>query len=117
MRLLGSDVGWKKNDITDGLSNTLLAGEAAGNFKPWGYPANARDPALGINKTPDGFGGPWISKKGANFMFADASIRFFTDDIDPAVLKALSTPNGGESVKPPPPARLAIGARSAADDR
>jgi hypothetical protein len=100
-RILGSDVAWKFKDITDGTSNTLLAGEAAGNFKPWGYPANARDPALGINQTPDGFGAPW-GVRGAGeaiFMFADGSVRLIKEDIDPATLKALSTPNGGESVK------------------
>jgi hypothetical protein len=101
VKILGSEVAWKFKDITDGLSNTLLVGEAAGNFKPWGYPANSRDPALGINKTPDGFGAPWQIKgaKGALFMFADGSTRFLKEDIDPATLKALSTPNGGESVK------------------
>jgi len=101
VRILGSDVAWKMKDITDGLSNTLLAGEAAGNFKPWGYPANSRDPALGINKTSDGFGARWqvLGAKGAVFTFADGSVRFIKEDIDHATLKALSTPNGGESVK------------------
>jgi prepilin-type processing-associated H-X9-DG protein len=98
-RVLGGDVGWKMKDITDGLSNTLLAGEVAGNFKPWGHPANWRDPALGINSTPDGFGAPWQTTKGANFSFADGSVRFIKEDIDPVTLKALSTPNGGESVE------------------
>ncbi len=71
----------------------------AGNFKPWGYPANWRDPALGINKSPNSFGAPWRSTKGANFTFADGSVRFIKEDIDPATLKSLSTPNGGESIK------------------
>jgi hypothetical protein len=100
VRILGSDVAWKFKDITDGLSNTLIAGEAAGNFKAWGYPANSRDPALGINQTPDGFGAPW-GKGGtgeAIFTFADGSVRVIKEDIDPVTLKALSTPNGGESV-------------------
>src|SRR5712692_8163099 len=68
-RVLGGEKAWKWSDITDGTSNTLLTGEASGNFKPWSYPANWRDPALGINKTPDGFGGPWRSARGANFTF------------------------------------------------
>ena len=32
------------SDITDGTVNTILAGEAAGNFQPWGHPENCRDP-------------------------------------------------------------------------
>jgi hypothetical protein len=45
-------------DITDGTTNTILIGEVAGNFKPWGHPANVRDPAVGVNQSADGFGGP-----------------------------------------------------------
>ena len=97
VRVLGGTSPWALEKITDGTSNTLLAGEAAGNYKPWGYPANWRDPALGINRSPDGFGGPFPN--GANFSFADGSVRFLSDKIDPGVLKALSTPNGGEEIK------------------
>ena len=32
-------------------------------------------------------------------MFGDASVRFINNDIDPKVLKALSTPNGGEVIE------------------
>jgi prepilin-type processing-associated H-X9-DG protein len=84
--------------ITDGTSNTILAGEAAGNYKPWGHPRNWRDPALGINASPDGFGSPW--KGGANMAMADGSVRFIHNDIDPGVLRALATPAGGEPVPP-----------------
>src|SRR5262249_20960676 len=73
IRILGSDVAWKMQDITDGLSNTILAGEVAGNFKPWGPPANSRDPALGINQGSNGFGGPW-RRYGAVFLFADGHV-------------------------------------------
>jgi hypothetical protein len=92
-RLLGGDVTWSIKQITDGTANTILMGEAAGNYKPWGEPTNWRDPAVGINRTPDGFGSPL---RGANFAFADASLRFLSEKIDPEVLKALSTPAGGE---------------------
>jgi hypothetical protein len=37
-RLLGGSKKWALAQITDGASNTLLLGEAAGNFKPWGSP-------------------------------------------------------------------------------
>jgi Protein of unknown function (DUF1559) len=92
-RLLGGDVPWSIERIADGTANTLLMGEAAGNYKPWGHPTNWRDPALGINQTPDGFGSPL---SGATFAMADASVRFLSEKIDPQVLKALSTPAGGE---------------------
>lgn len=84
-------------DVTDGTSNTVLAGEVSQNFKPWGHPVNWRDPALGINKSPEGFGGPKPTA-GAQFLFMDGSVRFLSDDVDPAVLRAISTPAGGEKV-------------------
>lgn len=84
--------------ITDGTSNTLLIGTAAEQFKPWGHPANLRDPALGINRHPTGFGGPqhW---RGALMLMCDGSVRFFSNDTDPQIMKALGTPAGGESLE------------------
>jgi prepilin-type processing-associated H-X9-DG protein len=84
--------------IADGESQTIMAGEVAGGFKPWGFPANWRDPAEGINRSPDGFGSPHPS--GANVLFVDGSVRFLKDSIDPRVLKPLSTPAGGEIIAP-----------------
>jgi hypothetical protein len=85
-------------DVKDGLSNTILGGEVIANFKPWGDPVNWRDPADGLAKSPDGFGGPW---KGGftNIFFMDGAVRTIRNDIDPQVLKALSTPAGGEDTR------------------
>ena len=84
-------------DFPDGSSNTLLLGEAAGNYRCWGHYANWRDPALGINTTPDGFGNP--SPRGfACFVMADGSVRTLSNRTSPEVLKALSTPAGGEKL-------------------
>ena len=67
-----------------------------GNLLPWGHPANARDPAVGLGH-PAGFGGPW--RGGAtNVVLADGAATFLSPDIDPAVLTALATPAGGEAV-------------------
>ena len=83
----------KLDDITDGQSNTLFFGEIAHDFKPWGMPMNCRDPVVGLN-VPHGFGNP--QGKEVVFALADGSVRTFRGDISPAVLKALSTPRGGE---------------------
>jgi hypothetical protein len=99
VRLLGPNSTWAMKQITDGTSNTILAGEAFGNFRPWGYPANWRDPAQGINTSPNSFGNPSLKgMRGAQFTFADSSVRFISENVSPTVLKALSTPNGGEVI-------------------
>ena len=86
----------RPKDVTDGLSNTIFAGEVADHFQPWGHPVNWRDPALGINK----FAGRLrraVAERG-QLPFMDGSVRFLSNTIDPAVLQALSTPNGGEKI-------------------
>ncbi|MCL2624253.1 MAG: DUF1559 domain-containing protein [Planctomycetaceae bacterium] len=89
----------RMDDITDGTANTILCGEAAENLKPWGSPFNTRDPSLGINRSPDGFGyeKPY---KTVNFAMCDGSVQSFSATVDPQVLKALATPNGGETIAP-----------------
>ena len=57
-RVLTDGGGLRFEDIPDGAAHTLLAGEVVGNLLPWGHPANARDPAVGVGH-PAGFGGPW----------------------------------------------------------
>ena len=85
------------NQITDGTSNTILLGTVGKNFKPWGYPANVRDPALGINRSPVGFGGP-SGLDGGQFAMCDGAVKFLSDKTDLSVMKALATPAGGESM-------------------
>ncbi|WP_417387960.1 DUF1559 domain-containing protein [Gimesia sp.] len=86
----------KLRDIKDGTSDTILAGEVSTGIKAWGDPTNFRDPQLGINASPNGFGSPFPG--GAHILLGDGSVRFITDNIDPQILKALSTPNGGDIV-------------------
>ncbi|QDT66905.1 DUF1559 family PulG-like putative transporter [Calycomorphotria hydatis] len=84
------------SDIPDGTSNTLLIGEVTENLRPWAHPHSFRDPLLGINKHPEGFGGPWVG--GAQFTLADGSVRFIVEHIDPEVWKNLTMPNDGNKV-------------------
>lgn len=83
------------SQITDGASNTLLIGTVSERFKPWGHPANVRDPALGVDRSPDGFGGP-PSWNGAIFSFCDGHTALINKKIDPRVFRQLATPSGGE---------------------
>lgn len=75
----------------DGTANTILAVEVAENFKPWGDPNNTVEPAevFGSGKKSSFTGGNHL-------LFADGSVRFVTDQINPELLKALSTPTGRE---------------------
>jgi hypothetical protein len=95
-RLLGGDQPLRLQDITDGISNTLLAGEAMDQFKPWGHPCNWRDPALGLNTSPQGFGNR--ERDQIIFALADGSVRTLSAKTSRQVLMALSTPNGGEPI-------------------
>jgi hypothetical protein len=86
----------KFREVTDGLSNTILAGQAGGGFKPWADPTNVRDPGLGLGTGPDRFGS--TDRAGVQLLLLDGSVRVVNPSISPDVLKAMSTPNGGEVV-------------------
>lgn len=81
------------DEIQDGLSNTIIALERADDFKPWGDPDSLARPIdlIGPGKKTN-------FDKGSFVLFADGSVRFVDPNIDPKTLKALSTPNGGETI-------------------
>ena len=54
--VLGGDVPRSQRDVKDGTSNTLMAGEVAGGFKPWGDPTGWRNPRWGSTGRPRGSG-------------------------------------------------------------
>ncbi len=83
-------------DINDGLSNTIISGEVSRNFFPWGKPGNWRDPGIGLKQPKQGFRGPF--PRGTYFLMADGTAKMISNDTDPKVLQALSTPNGGEKI-------------------
>jgi predicted Zn finger-like uncharacterized protein len=90
------NAGASYREIADGTSTTIMAGEAAGNFKPWGSPENRRDPSNGIQAGPDSYGSP--GSPGAVFLFCDGSVRYLSKAVNPDVLKAFATPAGGEII-------------------
>jgi prepilin-type processing-associated H-X9-DG protein len=88
----GAEGGAKFDQITDGVSNTLLAVEAKRDI-PWTKPddlsfdPHGRLPDLG-GFTPGGF----------NALFADGSVRYFKTSIKPMLLKAMITRDGSEVI-------------------
>ncbi len=84
-------------DVTDGASNTMLFGSIRDNIPPWGQPGNFRDPALGLNRYPNGFGGP--SDEHIPVSFVDGHVTMLSRGIDDELLKAIATPKGGENVE------------------
>ena len=91
--------------IADGLSETILFAEISTNVGPWirGGPSTIRtlDPrpeALAPLGVGGQFGGNHAN--GANFGFADYSVRFLTDRIEPNVLRRLFTIAGDGSEVP-----------------
>jgi beta-lactamase regulating signal transducer with metallopeptidase domain len=81
-------------EIRDGTSNTLLAVEAKRDI-PWTKP---EDISFDVDGQLPQLGG--YAREGFAAALADGSVRFFPVGIDPTVLKALFTANGGEVVDP-----------------
>jgi Protein of unknown function (DUF1559) len=86
----------RRSDVTDGLEQTLVAGEIAFDFPAWGEPDQYRRIGKGLNKGRDGFGN--ADRTGAMFLRADGSVKFLSNKVDLGVLRGLSTRNGRENV-------------------
>jgi len=91
--------------ISDGLSATILFGEISTNPGPWirGGPSTIRaldtkSDALKLTGVGGQFGGN--HNNGTNFGYADYSVRFHTDQIDPNVLRRLFTIAGDGNEAP-----------------
>lgn len=86
------DAAVKRDEITDGLSNTLIVGELGKAYPPWGDPENWHKIGNGLNKDPSGFGS--VSGQGAMFLLADGSVKIFSNKTDLGLLKKMSTRDG-----------------------
>lgn len=86
----------RREQIVDGLSNTLIVGEVAHRYPAWGDPENWRMVGSGLNKQPHGFGN--AAGTGATFLKADGSVQFFSNRISSDILLRLSTRDGNDPV-------------------
>lgn len=108
-------------DVTDGLSNTIFAGECIGAYSAWqnwGYqnwgttahPINSFNADLQANASNPDAVGPFTPRDasrsigfrsrhpgGANFLMGDGTVRFIGENIDHAVYRALASRAGGET--------------------
>ena len=99
--VFGYDRVTRMEEITDGASTTMMLAETATASGPWtaGGPATVR--SLDPNRQPYigrtcQFGGN--HRGGANVAFADGSVRFLSETIDPKVFETISTISGNEQL-------------------
>jgi hypothetical protein len=81
-------------EVSDGMSQTLIAGEIARALPAWGDPENWRTIEGPLNVRLSSFGN--ASGTGAHFLKGDGSVRFFSNKTSPDVLQKLATRDGGD---------------------
>lgn len=94
--LLGDGRCHSIKETTDGTSNTLMVVEACRLEIPWMKPQDIDQATLGRVGDPSG-----VSSKhrgGVHVLLADGSVRFVSENVDPQVMKALTTRNGDEQL-------------------
>lgn len=83
----------RREQITDGLAQTIIVGEIVDPLPAWGEPGNLRSIGNGLNKQFHGFGNP--AGTGATFLHADGSVKFYSNKTDRRILQQLETRDGG----------------------
>lgn len=81
-------------EVSDGMSQTLIAGEIARALPAWGDPENWRTIEGPLNVRLSSFGN--ATGTGAHFLKGDGSVRFFSNKTSPDVLQKLATRDGAD---------------------
>ncbi|MCR9199950.1 MAG: DUF1559 domain-containing protein [Planctomycetaceae bacterium] len=102
--LLSVSAAQKIRDVKDGTSNTMMIVESCGSDIIWTEPRDAVVPDGGMTINGPGAQAGLSSSPlsswhtgGAQILLGDGSVRFLSEQTDPAVLRALMTADGGES--------------------
>lgn len=88
-----SDGSMKIQDVTDGLSNTIMIVEAK-SLIPWTRP---EDLPYSADKPLPKLGG--YSDEGYNVVLGDGSVQFLAKSLDEGLLRKLVTAQGGEAIQ------------------
>jgi prepilin-type processing-associated H-X9-DG protein len=89
-------------EITDGLANTIMLVEVADSDTYWAEPRDLQFDKLSF--AVNGGKRQQISsyhRRGVNVAFCDGSVRMLKNSINPQLVKAMLTIDGGENVNPP----------------
>lgn len=90
----------KFSDILDGTSNTIMAIEVAGAGICWMEPRDMTvDEAIAYITNPEANGQEHAHPGGVNAVFADGSVQFISETIDPQTLRNLLTRDDGQVVE------------------
>jgi hypothetical protein len=81
-------------DVPDGTSNTVMVVEACGLNIPWGKPQDIDAATMTKIGSPNSVSSKHVG--GAHILLGDGSVRFISANMDPKIMKALITRNGGE---------------------
>jgi prepilin-type processing-associated H-X9-DG protein len=91
-------------EITDGTDNTIMLVEVADSDVPWAEPKDLQfdEISFKINgrKEPRTLQIGSHHPHGANIAFCDGTIRFLKNSLNPQLVKAMLTVDGGEHVPP-----------------
>jgi prepilin-type processing-associated H-X9-DG protein len=86
-------------DIIDGTSNTILAIEVAASGIHWLEPRDMTvEEAITYITNPAASGHQHVHPGGVNVVFADLSVQFLAESIDPQTLRLLLTRDDGQAV-------------------
>ena len=94
----------KVKEITDGLHDTIMVVEVADSGVRWAEPKDLQFDQIdfkGDGSRWQGIGGSY-HPGGFNAAFCDGSVRFLSNSINPQLIRAMLTIDGGEQIPPEP---------------